>query len=150
MKIDYDPEHEIFEFGNLLPEGLSFPLDFGFIPSTLGEDGDPVDVLVFSDEPAPVGCMMDIRLIGVTEGKQTEKGETKRNDRLFGVAIPSFRYGGAKKLEDIGTEIFDHIEHFFVSYNQLRGREYEIQGRFGPDRANQLVKKGIEEAKRRG
>ncbi len=48
-----------------LPEGMMFPFDFGFIPSTLGEDGDPVDVLVLMDEPAHVGCLLDVRIIGV-------------------------------------------------------------------------------------
>ena len=66
-KFDYDPQFEIFKLGGLLPEGLAFPYDFGFIPSTLGDDGDPMDVMVLMDEPAHVGCLVDVRLIGVME-----------------------------------------------------------------------------------
>src|ERR1700692_1329454 len=81
-KFDYDPESSLFMLGGLLPEGMMFPFDFGFIPSTLGGDGDPLDVMVIMDEPAHVGCLLDIRIIGVIEAKQTEKGETETNDRL--------------------------------------------------------------------
>src|ERR1700681_3262184 len=55
-KFDYDPESGLFMLGGLLPEGMLFPFDFGFVPSTLGEDGDPLDVLVLMDAPADVGC----------------------------------------------------------------------------------------------
>src|SRR3984893_11401569 len=73
-KFDYDPEFEMFTLGGLLPEGLAFPYDFGFIPSTLGDDGDPLDVMVVMDEPAHVGCLLDVRLVGVIEAEQTEDG----------------------------------------------------------------------------
>jgi inorganic pyrophosphatase len=70
-----------------MPKGSYFPYDFGFIPSTLGDDGDPLDVLVFMDDPAPVGCVLTIRLIGAIEAKQQEKGgDWERNDRLLAVA----------------------------------------------------------------
>jgi inorganic pyrophosphatase len=64
-KFDYDPESNLFKLAGLLPEGMMFPFDFGFIPSTLGEDGDPLDVMVIMDEPAHVGCLLDVRIIGV-------------------------------------------------------------------------------------
>jgi len=66
-KFDYDPESNLFKLGGLLPEGMMFPFDFGFIPSTLGDDGDPLDVMVLMDEPAHVGCLVDVRVIGVIE-----------------------------------------------------------------------------------
>src|SRR6201987_2304457 len=77
-KFDYDPESNLFKLGGLLPEGMMFPFDFGFIPSTLGGDGDPLDVMVLMDEPAHVGCLVDVRIIGVIEAKQIEDGETER------------------------------------------------------------------------
>src|SRR4030088_2218646 len=85
-KFDYDTEFQMFALGGLLPEGLAFPFDFGFLPSTLGEDGDPLDVIVLMDEPAHVGCLVDVRLVGVIEAEQMEDGETTRNDRLVGVS----------------------------------------------------------------
>ncbi len=73
-KFDYDEESGLFRLAGLLPEGMSFPLDFGFFPSTKAEDGDPLDVLVLHDEPIPVGALLTIRLIGVIEVDQTSRG----------------------------------------------------------------------------
>src|SRR6266852_1252369 len=70
-KFDYDPESGLFMLGGLLPEGMMFPFDFGFIPSTLGDDGDPLDIMVLMDAPAHVGCLIDARIIGIIESKQT-------------------------------------------------------------------------------
>jgi inorganic pyrophosphatase len=69
---------------------MVFPYDFGFIPGTLGEDGDPLDIMVLMDEPTHVGCPVDIRLIGIIEADQTEDGKTETNDRLLGVAVHSY------------------------------------------------------------
>src|SRR5690348_2066004 len=64
-KYDYDSTIGAFRLAAVMPEGSSFPYDFGFIPSTVGEDGDPLDALVLLDSPAPVGCVIEARLIGV-------------------------------------------------------------------------------------
>src|SRR5437016_11162588 len=100
-KFDYDPKTRLFKLGGLLPEGLAFPFDFGFIPSTLGDDGDPLDVLVLLDEPVPAGCKIAARLIGVLEGEQTEDGKTERNDRLIAVAKHSHDHQDIRSLNDL-------------------------------------------------
>src|SRR5258705_4040827 len=100
-KFDYDPESKLFMLGGLLPEGMMFPFDFGFIPSTLGEDGDPLDVLVLMDAPAHVGCLIDVRIIGIIQAEQTQDGKTKRNDRLLGVAIHSYDHEGVESIDDV-------------------------------------------------
>src|SRR5215467_13835054 len=82
-KFDDDPKSNLFLLAALLPEGMMFPFDFGFIPSTLGEDGDPIDILVLMDAPAHPGCLIDVRLIGVIQAEQTEGGKTETNDRLL-------------------------------------------------------------------
>src|SRR5215813_5255093 len=69
-KFDYDPDSNLFQLAGLLPEGMMFPFDFGFIPSTLGEDGDPLDIMVLMDAPAHVGCLLDVRIIGVIMAEQ--------------------------------------------------------------------------------
>src|ERR1700722_13248917 len=89
-KFDYDPESNLFQLGGLLPEGMMFPFDFGFIPSTLGDDGDPVDVMVLMDAPAHVGCLIDVRVIGIIEAEQTQNGKTETNNRLLAAAIHSY------------------------------------------------------------
>jgi len=79
-KFDYDRESDLFKLGGLLPEGMMFPFDFGFIPSTLGGDGDPMDVMVLMDEPAHVGCLVDVRIIGAVEATQTQDGEIRSSN----------------------------------------------------------------------
>src|SRR3954462_7523869 len=91
-KFKYDPETNLFKLTGLLPEGMMFPFDFGFIPSTLGDDGDPLDIMVLMDAPAQVGCLIDVRIVGIIEAKQVEDGETQRNDRVLGVAQESYEY----------------------------------------------------------
>src|SRR5689334_3990623 len=76
-KYKYDPERRLFKVHKLLPAGASFPFDFGFIPSTVGDDGDPLDVLVVMEEPAPAGILVPARLLGVIEAEQTEGGKTQ-------------------------------------------------------------------------
>src|SRR6516162_550853 len=77
-KFDYDPDSSPFMLGGLLPEGMMFPFDFGFIPSTLGDDGDPLDIMVLMDAPAHVGCLIDVRIIGIIDAEQTEDGKTEK------------------------------------------------------------------------
>jgi len=77
-KFKYDERSEIFKLGGALPLGAVFPFDFGYIPSTRAEDGDPLDVLILMDEPAFTGCLVQAKLIGVIEAEQTEAGETTR------------------------------------------------------------------------
>lgn len=74
-KFAFDPDLERFELKGVLPEGSSFPYDFGFVPSTLGEDGDPLDVLVLMDAPAFPGCLVEARLLGALEAEQTDAGQ---------------------------------------------------------------------------
>src|SRR4051795_3890858 len=89
-KYRFDEELGLFVLGGVLPEGMSFPYDFGYLPATLGEDGDPLDVLLLMDEPAFCGCIVPSRLIGVIEAKQAEKNhKPRRNDRLLAVSVDS-------------------------------------------------------------
>ena len=141
-KFDYDEEYKVFKLGGVLHAGASFPFDFGFVPSTEGGDGDPLDVLVLMDEPTFVGCLVSARLIGVIEAEQTEEGETTRNDRLIAVASESRNHRHVNSLDDINENLMAEIQHFFVSYNAIKGKEFKPRGRFGPDRAQKVVEEG--------
>ena len=86
-KFDYDRNLGVFTLSGVLPAGSVFPFDFGFVPSTLGGDGDPLDVLIMLDESVPTGCLVRARLIGAIEADETDAGgNTVRNDRLLAVA----------------------------------------------------------------
>jgi inorganic pyrophosphatase len=142
-KYTYDEETGLFKLGGVLPSGASFPFDFGFVPSTLGGDGDPLDVLVLMDEPAFTGCLVHVRLVGVVEAEQTERGgETERNDRLIGVAAESRLQRHVRALGSLSPDLLEEVEHFFVSYNQFKGKEFRPLGRFGPQKALNLVEEG--------
>jgi inorganic pyrophosphatase len=141
-KFDYDPESNLFMLGGLLPEGMMFPFDFGFIPSTLGEDGDPLDILVLMDAPAHVGCLIDVRIIGIITAEQTENGKTEANDRLLGVAIHSYDHEDLESIEDVSKTLLDQLEGFFVSYNKQRGKKFRVTGTGGPKKALRFLKAG--------
>jgi inorganic pyrophosphatase len=148
-KYEYDERLGLFKLGGVLPSGASFPFDFGFVPSTLGGDGDPLDVLVLMDEPAFAGCLVPTRLVGVVEAEQTERdGETTRNDRLVGVAADSRLLARVRTLEALGPDLLEEIEHFFVSYNEIKGKVFKPLGRFGPRRAMKLVEEGMQRFRR--
>jgi inorganic pyrophosphatase len=150
-KYKFDEERGVFALGGVLPAGAVFPFDFGYLPGTRGADGDPLDVLVLMDEPAFPGCLVPSRLVGVIEAQQTERdGNTMRNDRLIAVAEECQLYRDVKKLADLNANIVKEIEHFFVSYNEVRGKKFKAQGRFGPGRAEKLVRDGMTDGNGRG
>ena len=147
-KFAYDPDTDLFELGGLLPEGMEFPFDFGFVPSTLAEDGDPLDVLVLMDAPAHVGCLLEVRIIGVIAAEQTEKGKKKTNDRLLGVAVHSYQHENLKTIDDVSKTLLSQVEEFFISYNKQRGKKFRITDIGGPKKAIKVLKAGIKAAKK--
>ena len=138
-KFEYDERRGLFKLGGVLPAGAVFPYDFGFVPATLGGDGDPIDVLILMDEPAFVGCLVESRLIGVIEAQQTEGGETVRNDRLIAVSTRSRNHRDLVEVGQINRNLLAELQHFFVSYNDSKGKLFEPLGLFGADHARLLV-----------
>lgn len=138
-KYKYDPERGLWRLSKALPLGAAFPFDFGFIPSTRGEDGDALDALVLMDEPAFPGCVVGARLIGTIEAEQTEDGKTIRNDRLVAVLDTPYNPAPFCSLEELGRQRLDEIEQFFVHYNEAEGRRFKPLARRGPERAREAV-----------
>src|SRR3954471_4312128 len=139
-KFKYDVKHGVFELGGVLPAGSSFPYDFGFLPATVGEDGDPLDVLLLMDEPAFCGCLIPARLIGVIEAKQTERdGTTQRNDRLVAVPVKARTYNDCKSIRDLNEHRVVEIQQFFVSYNRIRGKKFKLLGLRGAGKAERIA-----------
>ncbi len=141
-KFGYDLKLELYRLKGMLPVGASFPYDFGFVPSTLGQDGDPLDVLLLMEEPAFPGCLVAARLIGVIEVGQTEEGKTEKNDRLIAVYAKSPLYEETKSLNELNDGLIHQIEHFFESYNEVKGKQFKVLARRGPDRATELIREG--------
>jgi inorganic pyrophosphatase len=133
----------LYRLSKVLPLGIAFPYDFGFIPSTRAEDGDALDVLVLGEEALFPGCLVTVRLVGVIQAEQTEHGKTFRNDRLMGAIETSVNRAAIHTLDDLRTEHLDEIEYFFITYNHLEGRHFKPIGRHGPAMAEQLLADGI-------
>jgi inorganic pyrophosphatase len=142
-KYRYNPAGNCFELATTLPAGMAFPFDFGFIPSTLGGDGDPMDALILMDSPVMSGCVLRCRLIGVIEAREKARGEDwEQNDRLIAVACHARTHEGIKRLSQLRSHTLEDIKAFFVDYNRLHDKKFQISGVHGPKRAALLVKKG--------
>lgn len=139
-KFAFDADEHIFALKKVLPTGMTFPYDFGFVPSTIADDGDPVDVLVLMDEPAFPGCVLSCRPIGVIEGEQGNEKKKERNDRILAVERDAHSWAETKTINDLGKQFCRELEEFFVGYHKLSGEEYRVLGMKGPDQARKLIK----------
>ena len=148
-KYAFDPDERIFQLKTVLPAGMSFPYDFGFVPSTKGGDGDPLDVLVLMDEPAFPGCKLSCRVIGVIEGEQREKNKksAERNDRVVAVESGNHSFTHVKRIDDLGKHFERELEEFFVNYHRLSDEEYRILGLKGPAAARRCIKQSRKRAR---
>ncbi len=142
LKYAYDQKSGFLIVTKALPEGMVFPFNFGFIPKTLGDDGDPLDVLILNEEPVIAGCLLRVRPIAIVEARQTEKGEAVRNDRIIGQALSKETPLELQTLE-LKKETVSQIEFFFKAYNQLYGKKFKVLGTGGPKKATQMVRQGM-------
>ena len=148
-KYAYDPQERIFSLTKVLPAGMEFPYDFGFVPSTEAGDGDPLDALVLMDEPAFPGCRLACRPIGIIEGEQGGKKDAERNDRVVCVERGTHSYTHIRHVDDLGKPFEKELEDFFVNYHQLVGKTYRILAVKGPAQARRQVKACRKVARRR-
>jgi inorganic pyrophosphatase len=144
-KFVFDPDLKLFRLKKTLPMGTVFPFDFGFIPNTKGEDGDPLDVLVIMDEPAYPGCLVECRMLGVLKANQKKKTkEKKRNDRLVAVADTSILYKDVHDLKELNKNIITEICDFFIYYNKREDKKFEPLEWENAESAMKLIRKSIE------
>ena len=136
-KYKWEPKREAYLASKVLPLGMAFPFDFGFIPDTKADDGDPLDALVIADAPLAVGCLVECRILGAVKIKT----DGEENDRL--ICVPAYSLRGAEwmKLDDIGKPLADELTSFFENYVGREGREVEVIGQVGPQAAHKLLKK---------
>ncbi|HVT26996.1 MAG TPA: inorganic diphosphatase [Lacipirellulaceae bacterium] len=139
-KYYFDQESCLFRLNKVLPAGATFPYDFGFVPGTRAEDGDPLDVLVLMDEPAFPGCLITARPIGVITAEQREKGKMVRNDRVVAVADKAHDYRHVRTLRDVGKHLVEELGYFFESYHKIRGSKFRVVGTHGARQALAIVK----------
>jgi inorganic pyrophosphatase len=140
-KYDFEPELNRFKLKKILPAGMVFPFDFGFIPNTKGEDGDPLDVVVISEISCFPGCCIDCRIIGAIKVNQTERdGKTMRNDRYFAVPVVSHLFSNINSIHELPEAILNQIESFFRNYNEQADKKLDIIQRINGPEAYQMIK----------
>jgi inorganic pyrophosphatase len=140
FKYKYYQKKEWFTLHKALPVGLIFPYDFGFIPGTKGDDGDPLDVLIFSEFSFIQGSMIECIVMGGMKAEQTEEKETIRNDRIF--AYPKLKgfYSVYDSIEDVQYEKLKEIENFFIYYNAMQKKTFKPLGILSAKETLKLIK----------
>jgi inorganic pyrophosphatase len=139
-KLEFDPKMEVFTLSKALILGLTYPYDWGFIPSTRGEDGDPIDALVLHDTATAPGLVLKCKIIGVLEVLQIEKGKKGiRNDRLIAVPRDSHREQADKDARELPKQVRKEIEKFSAATDELEDKELEFLGWKGPKTGERLI-----------
>ena len=141
-KLEYDAEERRFKLSKILPAGLTFPFDFGFITDTKGEDGDPLDIIIVSEITSYPGTMIECRIVGSLAALQTERdGKTMRNDRYIGIPVVSQLFSEVKNLPDLAEAIINQLEAFFRNYNEQAGKAFKVLERNNAESAYQTIKR---------
>jgi inorganic pyrophosphatase len=123
-KYEYDKELHVFRLDRNLYSPVHYPGDYGFIPSTLGDDGDPLDVLVLVDTPSFPGCVQTVRPIGALDMIDQGQGDEK----ILCVGEGNPRYKDVANYSQIYPHILKEITHFFSIYKDLEGKRVEVRG----------------------
>lgn len=138
-KYEYDKEKEAFILDRVLYSPVHYPAEYGIIPKTLWDDGDPMDILVLMDQPTFPGCIIETRPVGVM--KMIDTGEN--DDKILGVPVDDPRFKDVFDIEDLPEHLLDEIQHFFVEYKKLQGKKTEVLGWEGKEEAFDAIKRSI-------
>ncbi|MES2454784.1 MAG: inorganic diphosphatase [Bacteroidota bacterium] len=143
QKFDFDPALGCFKLKKVMPVGMVFPFDFGYIPGTVGGDGDPLDVVVISELDTFTGCAMDCRVIGALKASQKERdGKQMRNDRFLLVPQVSVQYAGVNSLNDLPKGMLNQVVSFFENYNEQAGKAFKVLARLDAAKASKRIEAG--------
>jgi inorganic pyrophosphatase len=143
-KYKFDEAQNRFRVKKILPTGLAFPYDFGFIPGTKGDDGDPLDVMIISEDSFLPGSMLECEVIGAIKARQTSDEETMRNDRIIAVPKMTIEKDKEVALEDFSKQKIREIEDFFIYYNKMENKEFKPLGILNAKEAWKIIKQGAE------
>jgi inorganic pyrophosphatase len=135
-KYEYDIELGVFRLDRTLYSPVHYPGDYGFIPGTLAEDDDPVDVIAMTDEPGTQGCMVEVRPLGMLEMIDTQEADLK----ILAVPAHNPRYEHFRNIDDVANHIRREVEHFFNIYKELEGKAVQTQGWRGLEDAYEAIR----------
>lgn len=134
-KYEFDKEKGVLRLDRVLFSPVHYPTDYGFIPETLEEDGDPIDILVLVTNPTVPGCIIDSRVVGVL-AMEDDKGV---DNKLLGVPVKDPRFNHIQSIEDVPPHVLREIEHFFKTYKDLEGKSTDIRGWHGAEEASRIL-----------
>jgi inorganic pyrophosphatase len=137
-KYEYDKQLQVFRLDRTLFSPVHYPGDYGFIPCTLGQDGDPLDVLVLVEAPSFPGCLMEVRPIGVLQ--MVDQG--KKDEKVLAVAESDPLYREVNDYSHVFSHKTREIEHFFTIYKDLEGKKTEMAGWEDADTARRIIVEG--------
>lgn len=138
-KYEYDKEQGVFRLDRVLHSPLHYPVDYGFIPQTYEEDGDPVDVMVFVDEPSYQGSVLEVRPIGLL--RMLDEG--RPDDKILAVPVGNPRFREMYDIEDLPPHLLKELEHFFSVYKELEGKETKVLEWKGAPAAREAIEHAI-------
>ncbi len=142
VKIKYDEELGCFSLSRVLPLGVTYPHDFGFVPQTLAQDGDPLDVMVLMDVGTFPGVVITCRLLGALQIE--ERGLRGRpNHRLVAVPMKAARRDDWRNFSDLGRRMQQELERFFIMSTAFTSKDPVLRGWVGPDAALDMVQRAI-------
>jgi inorganic pyrophosphatase len=139
LKFKLDKPTGLYKVDRILPKGLRFPFNLGFVPRTRGPDGDPTDILLIMDDILFPGCCLDCRILGVILAEQSEQGRTYRNDRILAVSVKDV--DGPKSLSDLDKRFAEDVERFFATYHQAEGNRLKVLRTGSAEEAYELIKR---------
>ena len=123
-KFELDKETGLFRLDRYLYSSSHYPGDYGFIPQTLAEDGDPLDILVMVNEPTFTGCLIEARVVGLFRMRDRGKNDYK----VLSVPAKDPLFAELRELKDVPSHFLREVEHFFITYKQLEGTPTESDG----------------------
>lgn len=139
-KYEYCPQYNCFKLDRVLASPMHYPTAYGFVPSTLYTDGDPLDILVLIDEPTFTGCLIDVRPIGVM--RMVDGGQL--DDKIIAVAVNDMRYHHYTSLDSMKPHMLIEIEYFYSVYKDLEGKVTQFQGWADVKYAHQIILESVE------
>lgn len=134
-KYEYDKSLEVFRLDRALYSPMHYPGDYGFIPGTLAEDGDPMDILVLVDEPSFTGCLMEARPVGVLNMVD----QMRPDQKILAVPNRNPRFESIHTVDQVFPHVIREIEYFFSIYKELQGMKTKMEGWAGPREARKVI-----------
>ena len=139
-KYEYDKDKEAFALDRVLYSPIHYPAEYGIIPKTLWDDGDPMDILVVMDQPTFPGCVIETRIIGVM--KMIDGGES--DDKILGVPVNDPKFKDVQDISDMPKPFLDEISHFFTEYKRLEKKTTEVLGWENAEKAFEALEHSME------